>query len=106
MMDVEAVAAAALSLPGVRRTLVRGRPRWSVRGRLVARLMDDQTLAVRTTFDNRERLVRDHPTIFFVPPRFEEHMMVAARLVDADSEVVSAAIHAAWRLQTDADDIP
>lgn len=105
-MDVEAVAAAALGMPGVRQTLVRGRPRWTVRGRLVARLMDDQTLAVRVAFDNRERLIREHPTVFFVPPRFEEHMMVAVRLVDADSEVVSAAIHAAWRLQNGADEGP
>jgi len=87
-------------LDGVPESSVKGRLRWSLSGRLVARQIDESSIVIRTGFVEREQLLRAHPTMFFVPPRFEAHMMVVAELPEADPHVVAAAIHAAWELQT------
>jgi hypothetical protein len=71
-----------------------------VASRLVARQVDESSIVIRTGFVEREQLLLAHPTMFFVPPRFEAHMMVVAELPHADAAVVAAAIHAAWELQT------
>jgi hypothetical protein len=98
-MDIEDVSAIATALDGVRETSDRGRRRWSLGGRLVARQLDDHSIVIRTGFAEREVLLADHATTFFVPPRFDAHMMVVARLADADRGAVASAIHAAWALQ-------
>ena len=92
----------ALALDGVRESSAKGRLRWSLSGRLVARQLDDTSIVIRTGFAEREHLLATHPTTFFVPPRFDAHMMIVARLPDADAVAVAAAIRAAWKLQTSA----
>lgn len=37
-------------------------------------------MAVRIPFDVRDALLRQHPEVFSVPPRFTKHMMVVADL--------------------------
>jgi hypothetical protein len=97
---MDEVSRVALALDGVRESSVKGRLRWSLAGRLVARQVDESSIVIRTGFAEREQLLRANPTTFFVPPRFDAHMMVVAELPDADPAVVAAAIHAAWELQT------
>lgn len=92
----------ALALDGVCESSVRGRLRWSLRGRLVARELDDSSIVVRCGFAEREELLAAFPTTFFVPPRFDAHMMVVARLSDGDPNAIAASIQAAWRLQSSA----
>jgi hypothetical protein len=48
-------------------------------------------------------LLRAHPELFFVPPRFDAHMKVVLRLADAEPAVVESALRAAWTFQRDAD---
>ncbi|GIF63279.1 hypothetical protein Ais01nite_13140 [Asanoa ishikariensis] len=91
-----------MSLAGVRESSRAGRLKWALDGRLVARQIDDESVVIRTDFAEREQVLRAHPTTFFVPPRFDAHMMVVARLPDADPAAVTAAIHAAWELQRSA----
>jgi hypothetical protein len=98
-MDIDDVSAIATALEGVRETSDRGRRRWSLGGRLVVRQLDDQSIVIRTGFAEREVLLADHPATFFVPPRFDMHMMVVARLAHADHDAVASAIRAAWELQ-------
>jgi hypothetical protein len=98
-MDLSDVSALARALAGVRETSTGGRLRWSLRGRLVARQIDRTSIVIRTGFLEREQLLSDHPTTFFVPPQFDAHMMVVARLPDADPAAVAKAIRAAWHLQ-------
>jgi len=88
-----------MALDGVRESTVKGRRRWSLGGRLVARQLDDQSVVIRTGFAERDLLLVAHPTTFFVPPPFEAHMMVVARLPDADAAAVRLAIRAAWDWQ-------
>jgi hypothetical protein len=91
-----------VSLDGVRESSVKGRLKWSLGGRLVARQLDDWSIVIRTDFAEREQLLIAHPATFFVPPRFDAHMMVVARLSDADPAAVASAICAAWELQRSA----
>lgn len=98
-MDLGEVSRAAVELDGVRESTVRGRLRWSLGSRLVARQLDDQSIVIRSGFAERERLLVAHPTTFSVPPHFEAHMMIVARLPDADAVAVALAIRAAWALQ-------
>jgi hypothetical protein len=98
-MDLAEVSQAAVALDGVRESTVKGRLRWSLRSRLVARQLDDQSIVIRSGFAERELLLAEHPTTFSVPPQFEAHMMVVARLPDADATAVTLAVRAAWDLQ-------
>lgn len=102
-MDIDDVSRIAIALDGVRQSSVKGQLKWSLGGRLVARQLDDQSIVIRTRFAERERLLMAHPATFFVPPRFDAHMMVVAKLSDADQAAVASAIGAAWELQRSAD---
>jgi hypothetical protein len=101
-VDIQDVSTAALALERVRESSVKGKLRWSLGGRLVARQLDEGSIVIRTGFAEREVLLAKHPATFFVPPRFDAHMMVVARLLDADSAAVEAALRAAWKLQASA----
>ena len=98
-MDLGEVSRAALELDGVRESAVKGRLRWSLGSRLVARQLDDQSIVIRSGFAERVLLLAAHPTTFSLPPQFEAHMMIVARLPDADATAVTSAIRAAWELQ-------
>jgi hypothetical protein len=101
-VDLDDVSRVARALDGVRESSANGRLRWSLGGRLVARQIDDTSIVIRTGFAEREQLLAAHPTTFFVPPRFDAHMMIVARLPDADETAVAGAIRAAWELQASA----
>ena len=92
----------ASGLERVRESKQRGLFRWTLDGRLIARQLDATSIVIRTGFDEREHLLAEHPTTFFVPPRFDAHMMVVARLDTADPEAVRLALQAAWELQASA----
>lgn len=100
MMDLEQVAAHLSALEGVHQGEQGGLLRWTVKGRLVARQLDDETLVIRSGFAERERLIAEHPETFTLRPRFEAHMMVVAELATASPGAVREALDAAWFLQT------
>jgi hypothetical protein len=58
---------------------------------------------VRVPFDVRDVLLRQHPDVFSVPPRFTKHMMVVADLDAGEDGAVEDAVTSAWRLQTAGD---
>jgi hypothetical protein len=92
------VDAFARSLPGCKRKGTATHPAWYVDDRLVARLVDPGELVVRAGFDERERMVAEHPETFGVPPRYERHFKVQA-LLSGDGAAIRAAIRGAWELQ-------
>jgi|SRR5215475_618539 len=102
-MELADVSRIALAMDGVRESSVKGRLRWSLSGRLVARALDDSSIVIRSGFAEREELLAAHPTTFFVPPTYDAHMMVVARLSEGDAAAIEAAIHAAWELQASAE---
>lgn len=103
-MDLGELHELVTSYDGVTRTTRAGRARWQLRGRLVARELDDAHVLVRVPFDARDLLLRQHPEVFSVPQRFRKHMLVAVDL-DADSpdlvDAVTDAVTSAWELQRD-----
>ncbi len=101
-VNIEEVSRVAVALDRVRESSARGKLRWSLDGRLVARQLDESSIVIRTGFAEREELLAAHPSTFFVPPRFDAHMMVVAWLPDAETAVVEAALRAAWDLQASA----
>lgn len=100
MMSLDRVSEHLSTLDGVRRGEQGGLLRWTVKGRLVARQLDADTIVVRSGFDEREALVGQHPETFTVWPRFEAHQMVVVELTSASSGAVRDALDAAWTLQT------
>ena len=95
---VEEADRLATELEGVRRSQSQGRLQWRYQGRLVARQLDEEHLAIRADFDYREQIVRMFPATFSVPARFTKHMMVVADLTGDDGAIEDALV-AAWRLQ-------
>jgi hypothetical protein len=102
-VELADVSRIALAMDRVRESSVRGRLRWSLGGRLVARELDASSIVIRTGFAEREELLAAHPTTFFVPPRYDAHMMVVARLPEGDPAAIAAAIRAARELQAAAE---
>ncbi len=99
VIDLERLAAHALSLDGVRERTSAGRRGWYVDGRVVARQEDDDFVMVRSDFDEREQLLVAHPETFSVPPHMESHMKVLVDLPRGDEPAALAAVTAAWELQ-------
>jgi hypothetical protein len=99
-VDLDSFHALTASLAGVRRTSMHGAARWQCHGRLIARELDATHVVVRVSFDIREGLLRQHPHVFSVPPRFRKHMMVVADLAAGDDGAVEDALVSAWQLQT------
>ena len=90
-------------LDGVRRTTKDELAQWRYRGRLVARQLDDTHIVIRADFDFRDVLMRQFPTTFSVPTRFEKHMMVVADIRSTDDGAIVDALFAARDLQRNAD---
>ena len=103
VVELGEVARIVMGLDGVRESSVKGKARWSLGGRLVARVLDESSIVIRSGFAEREALLAAHPATFSVPPRYDAHMMVVARLREGDPEAVAAALRAAWELQAAAE---
>ena len=62
-------------------------------------------VVVRVPFDVRDVLLREHPDVLSVPPRYVKHMMVVADLrggaETAVEDAVEDAVLAAFRLQAE-----
>jgi hypothetical protein len=101
VIDLEQLVAHVQGLDGVRERLVGGRRGWYIGGRLVMRQQDDESVVVRSDFEDRERLLDDHPETFSVPPLLESHRKVMVDLRRGDVTAARAAVTAAWRLQRD-----
>lgn len=100
------VAELFASLEGVRHKASAKRAEWCYHGRLVARQLDDRYLVIRADFDYRDAMLRQFPSTFSLPARFERHMMIVADLASGDLRAIEDAIESAWRLQQTAEYCP
>lgn len=98
-MDVSAVTTHLATLDGAREQSTGSRHTWRVRGRLVARVEDDETLLVRSMTSDRENLVAADTETFYVTPAIEAHHKVLVHLPAADPDAVRRLLTAAWELQ-------
>jgi hypothetical protein len=93
---VEKLAAA---WPGVERSTSYGTPALKVRGKLMARLREDEvTLVLRTTWDERERLMATYPGIFFVTDHYLKYPWLLVNLATVRESLLRTALEQAWRL--------
>ena len=98
-MDLAWISDHLASLEGVREEVSGSRTTWRVQGRLIARLEDEQTLLVRASPGDRERLAARLPDAFYVTPEIEAHYKVLVHLPLADPDDVRPVLTAAWELQ-------
>ena len=97
-MDLDDIDTFTATLAGCKRKGHPGRVAWYVDDRLVVRQDEPGTVLVRVGFEDRERLLDEHPDTFGVPPRWERHHKVQADL-DGDPDAIREAIRLAWSMQ-------
>jgi hypothetical protein len=89
----------ALALPGVEESTSYGTPALKVRGKLMARLKEDnQTVVLRTTWEERERLMARYPEVFFITEHYRKYPWVLLSLPASSSTLATQAVALAWRL--------
>lgn len=89
----------ALDLPEVEESTSYGTPALKVRGKLMVRLKEDHhTVVLRTTWEDRERLMVVHPDVFFVTEHYRGHPWVLMNLAAATGTLLLPVLESAWRL--------
>lgn len=89
----------ALKLTGVERSTSYGTAALKVRGKLMARLKEDgETLVLKTTFDDRQRLLAAQPDVFYLTDHYVSYPWILVRLPLIDGAFFSELITEAWRL--------
>ncbi|HTD28655.1 MAG TPA: MmcQ/YjbR family DNA-binding protein [Xanthomonadaceae bacterium] len=95
----EDVKREALALPEVEESSSYGTPALKVRGKLMVRLKEDlETIVLRTTWEERERLTTLYPETFYVTDHYRAYPWVLMRLSGAPQAFVSKWLENAWRL--------
>jgi len=93
------VLAAASALPEVDESTSYGTAALKVRGKLFARLKEDEATLVVRVGDEREALVQAAPQTFFVTPHYEKYPWVLVNLAAIRPDVLRDILTAAWLLQ-------
>ncbi len=92
------VITVALALPDVAESTSYGTPALKVRGKLMLRLReDDETLVVRSSWENRERLMTIAPDTYFLTDHYRPYPWVLARLPRLAPDVLPSLVESAWR---------
>jgi hypothetical protein len=93
----------ALALPEVEESTSYGTPALKVRGKLMVRLKEDlETTVVRTTWEERERLMALYPTVFYITEHYRKHPWVLLRMPAANLALVRPLLRRAWQLSAPA----
>jgi len=89
----------ALKLWDVQEGTSYGTPALKVRGKLMARLKEDgETLVLRTTFADRDRLLAAAPDVFYLTDHYVKYPWILVRLPRIDHPLLLELIAEAWRL--------
>ena len=87
----------ARALPEVEDSTSWGDPSLKVRGKLIALRKDEETLAIRTDFLERETLVRVAPDTFFFTDHYRNYPWVLVRLGAVEPAQLAEMLEEAWR---------
>ena len=97
MITFERVKKIASAMPDVEASTSYGTPALKVRGKLMARLKeDDETLVLRATWEERERVLTLYPEVYFLTEHHRGHAWVLLRLAAATPTQLKASITHAW----------
>ncbi|RFP10754.1 MULTISPECIES: MmcQ/YjbR family DNA-binding protein [unclassified Duganella] len=98
-MDFDAFKALGLALPLVEESTSYGTPALKVKGKLMARLKEDgESVAVRTTWEERERLLTVEPETYYITDHYRDHPWVLVRLPQAHPDGAKLRLAQAWLL--------
>src|SRR5262249_55743543 len=98
MVSFARVKKFAAALPGVEESTSYGTPALKVRGKLMARLKEDhETLVLRISWEERERVLAVHPEVFFLTDHYRNYPWVLLRLPAATPSQVRAGLLHAWQ---------
>jgi hypothetical protein len=93
------VSKLALKLPDVERSTSYGTPALKVRGKLMARLKEDgETLVLKTTFEDRERLIAAAPDVLYLTDHYVSYPWILVRLARIERPFLRELLQEAWRL--------
>jgi hypothetical protein len=88
-----------LKLPEVEESTSYGTAALKVRGKLLVRLKEDgQTLVLRTTFAERERLLAAVPDVFYLTDHYLSAPWILVRLPQIEPVFLAELLAEAWRI--------
>ncbi|HTN81469.1 MAG TPA: MmcQ/YjbR family DNA-binding protein [Acidimicrobiales bacterium] len=95
----ETVRAIAMALPATTEKPCWGTPAWYVKGKIFARILDDEvaSVVVKVDFDERAALVQEDPSVYAVTPHYEGYPMVIVRLGKVRRADLEERLVEAWR---------
>jgi len=97
MTTFEKVKKIALAMPGVEESTSYGTPGLKVRGKLMARMKEDgETLVLRVTWEEQERVLMLHPEVYFLTEHHRGHPWVLLRLAAATPTQLKSSVTHAW----------
>lgn len=95
-------AAEAAGLPGVEAGTSYGTPALKVRGKLIVRVKDADTLVLRCALEDKGLLMEAAPQIYYETDHYKGWPAVLVRLSAIDDAELSHRIALAWRLKAPA----
>ena len=102
MIAWETVREIALALPNVEDALSYGAPAIKFgRKRLIVRLREDlNAIVVKTTFEERDELITEAPTIFFITDHYLNYEYVLVNLATVSHDALTDIIRRSYKLAT------
>jgi hypothetical protein len=91
--------AAATGLPAIEQGTSYGTPALKIRGKLIARIKDHDTLVVRCTLDEKEMLIEAFPELYFETDHYRGWPWVLIRLGHIGKPDLAVRLARAWRMQ-------
>jgi hypothetical protein len=97
MVTFAKIKTLAFALAGVEEGTSYGTPALKVRGKLMARLKEDEeTLVLRVTWEERERLLAVYPEVFYLTEHYRTGPWVLIRMSAATEAQAKASLLHAW----------
>ncbi len=88
----------ALALPGGEEGTSYGTTAWRVRGKLFARLhQEDEDVVVKVDFDERDFLMQANPKAFHITDHYTNHEMMLVRLDAVTERELRKLVEGSWR---------
>ena len=101
-IDFDVVRELASALPHVEESTIHRAPSLKVRGRLLTcpalhRSAEPNTLAVKIDFDQRDELIAEDPSTYYVTDHYVNYPIVLVRLSRIDRNALNDLLGMAWR---------
>jgi hypothetical protein len=91
--------AAATRLPAIEEGTSYGTPALKIRGKLIARIKDRDTLVMRCALDEKELLIEAFPDVYFETDHYRGWPWVLIRLGRIGKQELAVQLERAWRMQ-------